>query len=119
MSIKVALNHRTRYGYDRAVALSPQEIRLRPAPHCRTPILSYSLNIEPQNHFLNWQQDPYGNFIARCVIPEKTRELVVSVDLIADMTVINPFDFFVESYAERFPFEYAQQLKRDLTPFLA
>ena len=119
MSIHVALNHHTRYRYDRPVDLSPHEIRLRPAPHCRTPILSYSLTVKPAKHFVNWQQDVYGNFIARYVFPEKTREFEMTVDLVADMTVINPFDFFVESYAEKFPFAYAGQLAQDLTPFLA
>jgi uncharacterized protein (DUF2126 family)/transglutaminase-like putative cysteine protease len=119
VSIHVALNHHTRYRYDRPVELTPHEIRLRPAPHCRTGILSYSLSVAPEKHFTNWQQDVYGNFIARCVFPEKTRELEVTVDLIADMTVINPFDFFVESYAEKFPFAYPAPLSRDLTPFLA
>ena len=119
MSIHVALNHHTRYRYDRPVALTAHEIRLRPAPHCRTPILSYSLTVKPEKHFVNWQQDVYGNFIARYVFPEKTREFEMTVDLVADMTVINPFDFFVESYAEKFPFRYADQLARDLTPFLA
>jgi transglutaminase-like putative cysteine protease len=119
LSIHVALNHHTRYRYDRPVALTAHEIRLRPAPHCRTPILSYSLTVKPEKHFVNWQQDVYGNFIARCVFPEKTREFEMTVDLVADMTVINPFDFFVESYAEKFPFRYADQLARDLTPFLA
>ncbi|MGH8719119.1 MAG: DUF2126 domain-containing protein [Burkholderiales bacterium] len=119
MSIHVALNHQTRYRYDQPTALSAHEVRLRPAPHCRTPILSYSLKVTPDKHFVNWQQDVYGNFIARFVFPEKTREFGITVDLIADMTVINPFDFFVESYAEKFPFAYTEQLARDLTPFLA
>ena len=119
MSIHVALNHHTHYRYDRPVALSAHEIRLRPAPHCRTPILSYSLKVTPDKHFINWQQDVYGNFVARLVFPEKTREFGITVDLIADMTVINPFDFFVESYAEKFPFAYTESLARDLTPFLA
>ena len=92
MPIHVALSHRTSYHYDRLVGLSPQVIRLRPAPHCRTPILSYSLKVAPHKHFVNWQQDVYGNFIARLVFPEKTREFDVTVDLIADMTVINPFE---------------------------
>ena len=119
MSIHVALHHQTRYRYDRAVGLSPHEVRLRPAPHCRTPIRSYSLNVTPGTHFINWQQDVFGNYIARLVFPEPTRTLDITVDLIADMTVINPFDFFVESYAERFPFRYRDDLKRDLAPFLA
>src|SRR6476469_7361169 len=104
MSIRVALQHRTTYRFDRRVNLSPHEIRLRPAPHCRTPILGYSFNVAPDKHFLNWQQDPYGNWVARLVFLERTDRLVVVVDLVADMTVINPFDFFVEPYAEHFPF---------------
>lgn len=119
MSIHVALHHQTRYRYDRDVGLSPHEIRLRPAPHCRTPILSYSLNVRPAEHFINWQQDIFGNYIARFVFPEKTRELEITVDIVADMTVINPFDFFIESYAEKFPFAYREDLVRDLAPYCA
>ena len=119
MSIHVALNHRTSYRYDKPVVLSAHEVRLRPAPHCRTPILAYSLTVKPAKHFVNWQQDVYGNFIARYVFPEKTREFEMTVDLVADMTVINPFDFFVETYAEKFPFSYPAELAHDLTPFLA
>jgi uncharacterized protein (DUF2126 family) len=118
MAIRVALHHKTSYRYDRLVYLSPHEVRLRPAPHARTPILSYSLTALPEKHFINWQQDPYGNYIARFVFPEQTRELSVSVDLVADMTVINPFDFFVEQYAEKYPFEYSKQLKYELAPYL-
>ena len=118
MTIRVGLTHRTSYRFDRFVGLSPHEIRLRPAPHCRTPILSYSLRIEPALHFLNWQQDPYGNWLARVVFPERAQELDISVDLVADMTVINPFDFFVDKSAESFPFAYAESLAKDLTPFL-
>ncbi len=118
MTIRVALHHNTRYRYDRPVAVSPHEIRLRPAVHCRTPIHSYSLTVKPEKQFINWQQDAYGNYVARLVFPEKTRELEITVDLVADMTVINPFDFFVEEYAEQYPFEYRPQLAKELTPFL-
>ena len=118
MTIRVALNHRTTYSYDRLVNLGPHTVRLRPAPHCRTPITSYSLKIAPEDNFTNWQQDPHGNFLARLVFLEKTRELKVEVDLIAEMTVINPFDFFIEEAAEDFPFEYDEALKKDLLPFL-
>ncbi|MCW5624892.1 MAG: transglutaminase family protein, partial [Burkholderiales bacterium] len=118
MTIRVALYHETRYRFDRPVNLSPHEIRLRPAAHCRTPIESYSLKVTPEKNFLNWQQDPYGNFVARLVFPEKTRELKVVVDLVADMTVINPFDFFLDKSAESYPFGYADITRRELAPFL-
>ncbi|MDE2081176.1 MAG: transglutaminase family protein [Burkholderiales bacterium] len=119
MSIHVALNHVTRYRYDRRVGLSPQVVRLRPAPHSRTRILSYSLRVEPAQHFVNWQQDPFGNYLARLVFPEPMRELEVTVDLVAEMSVLNPFDFFLEPEAEQFPFAYAPELARDLLPYLA
>jgi uncharacterized protein (DUF2126 family)/transglutaminase-like putative cysteine protease len=119
MGVRVALNHKTRYRYDSEVWLSPHIIRLHPAPHCRTPIESYSLKTTPRNPFVNWQQDPYSNRLARLVFPEKTRELSVEVDLVAEMTVINPFDFFVETTAETFPFTYDPGLLRDLTPYLS
>jgi len=117
MGIRVALHHRTRYRYDREVSLSPQVVRLRTAPHCRTPILSYSLRITPSQHFLNWQQDPQGNFLARVVFPGKTRELALEVDLVAEMTVINPFDFFLEPEVFEYPFQYTDWIAGELQPF--
>lgn len=119
MALHVALNHRTTYHYDRAVQLGPQVVRLRPAPHCRTPILSYSMRVTPQAHFINWQQDPFSNHLARLVFPEETRKFEVVVDLVASIEVINPFDFFLEPSAEFYPFEYHAALKEDLRPFLA
>jgi uncharacterized protein (DUF2126 family)/transglutaminase-like putative cysteine protease len=118
VSIRVALNHVTHYRYDRLVGLSPQVVRLRPAPHCRTPILSYSMRVEPAEHFINWQQDPFANYQARLVFPEKTREFKITIDLIAEMAVYNPFDFFLEPEAEKFPFKYAPELAAELAPYL-
>ena len=118
MSIHAALHHRSHYTYDRPVGQSPHLVRLRPAPHCRTPILSYALNILPKKHFINWQQDPFSNYVARLVFPDKTAELLVEVDLVAEMTVFNPFDFFLEPSAEKFPFQYEPPLLKELAPFL-
>jgi uncharacterized protein (DUF2126 family) len=117
MSIQVALHHRTTYTYDRLVTLGPQIVRLRPAPHCRTPVLSYSLKVSPGDHFVNWQQDPQGNFLARLVFPERTQKFEVVVELIADMAVINPFDFFLEPQAEHWPFLYDPVLHEELAPY--
>ncbi len=118
MAIRVALNHSTRYAYDRPVNLSPHVIRLRPAPHCRTPILSYSLKITPGSHYINWQQDPYSNYLARLVFKEPTEALQIEVDLVADMTVVDPFDFFIEESAEKYPFKYDPVIARELIPYL-
>lgn len=118
MTIRVALNHVTHYIYDRVVGIGPQLVRLRPAPHCRTPINSYSLKVTPSEHYVNWQQDPHANFQARFVFPDKAKELKVEVDLVAEMTVINPFDFFIEEYADDFPFTYDDSLAHELKPFL-
>jgi uncharacterized protein (DUF2126 family) len=118
MTLHVALTHRTAYHYDRVIGMAPQVIRLRPAPHCRTPILSYSLKIEPEVHFINWQQDPFANYCARLVLPEKCDHFIVTVDLVADMAVINPFDFFVEEQAKEWPFAYEPDLRQELGPYL-
>src|SRR6266540_50901 len=117
MSIRVALTHHSRYRYDRPVTLQPHVVRLRPAPHCRTSIPAYSLRVAPTEHFLNWQQDPFGNHQARLAFPHAARELVVEVDLIAEMVAVNPFDFFVEDYAENHPFRYEPSLERELAPY--
>ncbi|MFC3114236.1 transglutaminase family protein [Cellvibrio fontiphilus] len=118
MAIRVAIHHKTHYQFDRLTTLFPHVLRLRPAPHSRTKIHSYSLKITPEKHFLNWQQDPFGNFQARLVFPEQTKELAIEVEVIADMTSINPFDFFVEDYAQHIPFHYDEQLQRELIPYL-
>jgi transglutaminase-like putative cysteine protease len=118
MSIHVALNHVTHYKYDRLINLGPQVVRLRPAPHSRTRVLSYSMRVQPAEHFLNWQQDPQSNYLARLVFPKPTREFRVEVDLIAEMAVLNPFDFFIESYAEQYPFSYRKDERHELQAFL-
>ena len=117
MAIRVALRHVTAYRYERPVALSPHVVRLRPAPHCRTAIEAYSLKIAPPQHFINWQQDPFGNYLARLVFPERAAELKIEVGLVADMTVINPFDFFLDEDAEHYPFAYSEQVAQELTPY--
>lgn len=117
MSVQVALNHRSHYKYEKPVALGPQLVRLRPAAHSRTPILSYSLKITPEKHSVHWLQDPYGNHLARVILAEKTREFAVEVDLQAELSVLNPFDFFLEPAAEEFPFEYPAELASELQPF--
>ncbi len=119
MGIHVALHHQTLYRYDRRINLGPQIVRLRPAPHCRTPILSYSLTVHPSDHFLNWQQDPFSNYLGRLVFLEKTDQFRVEVDLVAEMVVVNPFDFFLEPAAEKCPFPYEPELAADLAPYLA
>ena len=119
MAMTVALSHKTHYKFDRPVSLSPHVIRLRPAPHSRTPIESYSLKILPKNHFINWQQDPFGNYLARIVFPEKTRELAIDVEVIADLVTINPFDFVITSYSihytKLYEMHFFQNLKINCT----
>ena len=119
MSIHAALSHVTHYKYDRPVNLGPQVVRLRPAPHCRSNVVSYSLKVEPAQHFINWQQDPFSNYQARLVFPEKTTEFKITIDLVVEMSVYNPFDFFLEPEAENFPFKYAPAVAQELAPYLA
>ncbi len=118
MGITTALHHITEYSYDQLIELGPQTIRLRPAPHTRSHIQSYSLKITPEKHFINWQQDPFGNYLARVVFPEKTKQLRVEVDLVTEVKVFNPFDFFLEEEAKNFPFHYSSELQDALQPYL-
>lgn len=118
MSIRVAINHKSVYQYDRSVFLSPHVFRLKPAPHCRTIIESYALTISPDTHYINWQQDPFGNYQTRVVFTAPTENLTAEVDLVANLTVINPLDFFIEDWAEYYPFNYKPQLRKELTLFL-
>src|SRR5438034_72225 len=118
MPIHVALHHRSHYSYDRPVGHLPHIVRLRPAPHCRTSILSYAMRILPARHFINWLQDPFSNYLARLVFPEKSTELLIEVDLVAEMAVLNPFDYFLEPSAEKFPVKYEPSVRKELAPFL-
>ncbi|MFD0779320.1 transglutaminase N-terminal domain-containing protein [Flavobacterium myungsuense] len=118
MSIKIAISHKTAYKFDRSVKLFPHIFRLRPAAHSRTSIEGYTFKIYPENHFINWQQDPFGNYQARVVFNELATELRVEVEVIAKLQVINPFDFFVEEYAEKFPFKYDKNLEKELSLYL-
>ncbi|ETW14346.1 transglutaminase-like family protein [Roseivivax marinus] len=115
MAIYASIHHLTHYTYDRNVTLGPQIVRLRPAPHSRTRVISHSLKVGPEPHFVNHQQDPCGNWLARFVFPEPVREFRIEVDLVADMSVYNPFDFFVEESAEHWPFDYPADLTEDLS----
>ncbi len=117
MAIRISLRHVTEYRYEKPVQLTPQLIRLRPAPHTRTPLHHYALNVSPAKHFVNWQQDPFGNFVARYVFPEPTRSLTIDVNVVADLVTINPFDFFIEDFAQEWPFSYPEQLRRELAPY--
>ncbi len=119
MTIKVALRHITHYQYDKFISLGTQSIRLKPAAHTKSDIESFSLTIKPKKHFLNWQQDPFGNYIANVVFPDKTNELSVNVDIILNMNVYNPFDFFLDDAARKFPFNYEAELRESLLPYLA
>jgi len=118
MSLQVALTHRTSYKYDRLINLGPQAVRLRPAPHARTPVISYAMNVSPEERFTNWQQDPFGNWMARLVFPERVDHFEVEVDLYVEMASINPFDFFIEEECQEIGFEYDRALKKDLRPYL-
>ncbi len=118
MAIRVALRHHTKYTYDRHIQVFPQVFRLKPAPHTKTPIVSYSLNIQPKDHYINWQQDPFGNYNARVIFNDLVKELVIDVDIVADLVAFNPFDFYLEDYAQTFPFTYDTQLLKELAPYL-
>src|SRR2546425_13152674 len=117
MSIHVAVHHVTPYAYDRQVNLGPQILRLRPAPHCRTRVLSYSLRVTPEKHFINWQQDPQANYLARLVFLETTNEFRIEVHLVSEMAVINPFDFFLYPHDQQYPFEFESWLRDEMAPY--
>src|ERR1044072_8206331 len=114
MSVLVSLHHATRYAYDRPVSLGPQVIRLRPAPYARARIPAYAMNVTPAAHHVNWQNDPHGNWVARCTFPEKTTEFSVTLDLQAEVAAFDPFDFFIEPYAVSYPFTLPPESAHEL-----
>ncbi|SOD89041.1 transglutaminase family protein [Spirosoma fluviale] len=118
MSVRVAIHHHTRYDYDRVVFLSPHLIRLRPVAHSKAIIESYTLTIQPANHVIHWQQDPFGNFIARVDFWEPMSMMSIDVDITARLEPVNPFDFFLDTYAQSFPFTYDAQLRKGLLPYM-
>ncbi|MBU2779757.1 transglutaminase family protein, partial [Acidithiobacillus caldus] len=117
MGTHVAIRHHTEYRFNRSVVIHPHLLRLRPAPHCRTPILAYKLTVEPAEHFLHWYQDPFANYQGRLVFPKPARALSVEVEVVADLTVLDPFDFFVEDFAETWPFTYPHAIAKELWPY--
>lgn len=118
MTTQVTIQHLTRYRFDRSVDIMPHMVRLRPAPHCRTPIVHYRLGIQPDSHFLHWQQDPFSNHVARLVFSEPATHMEIDVELTAQLTPFNPFDFFLDPAATGFPFQYPDTLLRGLAPYM-
>jgi transglutaminase-like putative cysteine protease len=118
MGIRVALKHITEYRFDRVVCMAPHILRLRPASHGRAPVTRYSLDIHPRPQAIEWQRDPFGNHQARVRFSERVDFLTVAVDLEAEMTAADPYDLHLEPWAERYPFDYGDTLRRELRPYL-
>ena len=121
MSIHVALHHQARptatTGWSTLGAAGRAPAARAALPHADPVLLA--ARSSRQSHFINWQQDPYGNYLARARVPrEDDASFEVEVDLVADMAVINPFDFFLEPDAEKFPFDYEPTLAEELAPYL-
>ena len=119
MTLRLALTHRIESRFDQPVLPSTHWLRLRPAPHTRARVEAYSLRVEPGAHFINWLRDPYENHLARLDLPQPTSHLTLTVEVILELAVSDPFDFLVESFASSAPFEYPEQLRKELTPYLA
>ena len=115
---RIALRHRLDYRFDRPVRLSTHWLRLCPAPGTRANITAYTLRVGPRTHFLNWLRDPFENHLARLDLPEPVRHFTLDLEILAELQPVNPFDFLTEPYAANHPFDYPEQLARDLAPYL-
>ncbi|MGI9212205.1 MAG: transglutaminase family protein, partial [Methylococcaceae bacterium] len=118
MSTLVALLHHIEQTYGSRRTVPTHWLRVRPAPHTRPDITAYTIKVTSEPHFLNWVRDPFENYIARLDLPEPVASLGLTVELLADLTPINPFDFLTEPEAAHYPFDYSEQTRKELAPYL-
>lgn len=117
--MRVLIQHRSRYIYERPSLLGPQVIRLRPSDHTRARIETYRLAVSPE-HRMHWQRDPHGNHIARVTF--KAGQRVAALEMVVELGVeihpVNPFDFFLDDRVKKVPFRYPDRLDAELAPYL-